>query len=170
MATEDAKNEQILYGVDIRGHHSASGRLVVVDLIESLKQHLRERPMDLYNLSPRRFEELVHCLLTDFGYDCELTPQTRDGGYDIYANLRTRAGSFLLLVECKRWAPVEHVGIDIVQRVNGVRDAANAHKAMIVTTSFFTQPAIQEQRRIATKLELADYDVLKTWLGAMAEK
>jgi restriction endonuclease Mrr len=69
-----------------------------------------------------------------------------------------------MFVECKRWTPPNHVGIDIVQRMYGTSRIGRAHKGMIVTISFFTHPAKKEQATIATELELVDYDGLKAWL------
>ena len=98
--------------------------------------------------NPRRFEELIAAILKDFGFDTELTPATRDGGRDIYAYVRNAVTSFLMFVECKRWASHRKVGIDVVQRVHGAAKAGGANKAMIVTSSFFTLPAQEERRRI----------------------
>ena len=111
------------------------------------------------------FEELIADILKDFGFDTELTKATRDGGRDIYAYVKNAVTSFLMFVECKKWAHHNKVGIDVVQRVHGAAKAGGAHKAMIVTTSFFTLPAQKEHRRIDKELDLADYETLKTWLA-----
>ena len=137
----------------------------ILDPIQEIKRYLAEHPEKLYNLTPRRFEELIAEILKDFGFDTELTPATRDGGRDIYAYVRNAVTSFLMFVECKRWARHRKVGIGVVQRVHGAAKAGGAHKAMIVTTSFFTHPARQERRKIEQELDLADYDMLKTWLA-----
>ena len=104
-------------------------------------------------------------ILKDFGFDTELTKATRDGGRDIYAYVKNAVTSFLMFVECKRWAQHNKVGIEVVQRVHGAAKAGGAHKAMIVTTSFFSLPAQKERRRIEKELDLADYETLKTWLA-----
>jgi restriction system protein len=78
--------------------------------------------------------------------------------------MRNAITSFLLFVECKRWTPPNHVGIDIVQRMYGASRISRANKGMIVTTSFFTGPAKREQQAISTELELVDYTGLKMWL------
>lgn len=136
----------------------------VITIDEQVKAYFARHPDRLYQLSPRRFEELIADILRDLGFECDLTPATRDGGCDIYAHIRNRVTAFLLFVECKRYKPERKVGIEVVQRVHGAVEAAGAHKGMIVTTSFFSQPAINEQRRIATRMELADFEVLGNWL------
>ena len=56
------------------------------------------------------------------GYDVELTPQTRDGGKDIYAARRDDLGTFLYIVECKRYAPDNPVGVEVIRALHGVAD------------------------------------------------
>ena len=135
----------------------------ILTIDDQIKAYFARHPEQLYQLSPRRFEELVAAVLRDFGFDCELTPPTRDGGCDIYAHVRNKITTFLMYVECKRYDATRKIGIDIVQRVHGAANAAGAHKGMIVTTSFFTTPALQEQRRIYTSMDLIDFDVLRSW-------
>src|SRR5581483_10386856 len=137
----------------------------IIDPIREIKRYFAEHPKKLYDLNPRRFEELIADILKDFGFDTELTKATRDGGRDIYAYVKNAVTSFLMFVECKKWAQHNKVGIDVVQRMHGAAKAGGAHKAMIVTTSFFTLPAQNERRRIEKELDLADYDTLKTWLA-----
>jgi hypothetical protein len=137
----------------------------IIDPIQEIKRYFAEHPEKLYDLNPRRFEELIADILRDFGFDTELTKATRDGGRDIYAYVKNTVTSFLMFVECKRWAQHNKVGIEVVQRVHGAAKAGGAHKAMIVTTSFFTLPAQKERRRIEKDLDLADYETLKTWLA-----
>ena len=138
--------------------------LIVIDVNEELKRYFARHPEKLYDLSPRKFEELISDILSDFGFDVELTPTTRDGGKDIYAYIKNQVCSFLMFVECKRWTPTQHVGIEVVQRLYGVQQSHNANKSMIVTTSYFTKPAIEESKRYETLMSLKDYDDLKTWL------
>ncbi len=137
----------------------------IIDPILEIKRYFAEHPEELYDLHPRRFEELIADILKDFGFETELTKATRDGGRDIYAYVKNAVTSFLMFVECKKWAQHNKVGIDVVQRMHGAAKAGGAHKAMIVTTSFFTLPAQNERRRIEKELDLADYDTLKTWLA-----
>lgn len=138
---------------------------LIADPIQEIRRYLAKHPEKLYDLNPRRFEELIAEILKDFGFDTELTRATRDGGRDIYAYVRNAVTSFLMFVECKRWAQHRTVGIDVVQRLHGAAKAGGAHKAMIVTTSFFTLPAKQERSKIANEMDLADYDKLKGWLA-----
>jgi len=137
----------------------------ITDITAELKKYLARHPERLHSLTPRKFEELIADILKDLGFETELTAATRDGGRDIYAYVRNAVTSFLMFVECKKWSPDNKVGIDIVQRLYGAAKVAGAHKSMIVTTSFFTRPAKDERNRIATELDLKDYNELKSWLS-----
>jgi restriction system protein len=46
---------------------------------------LKKQPKDIFNITPRQYEELVAELMHDMGYEVTLTPATRDGGKDILA-------------------------------------------------------------------------------------
>ena len=76
-------------------------RIDVSEVNDWMLNELNKNPTDLYQLSSRRFEELVAELLIRKGYNVELTPATRDGGKDIYAARKDDLGSFLYIVECK---------------------------------------------------------------------
>jgi HJR/Mrr/RecB family endonuclease len=139
-------------------------RLTVVSINDEIKRYLALHPEKIYSLNPRRFEELIADILHDFGFDVGLTQATRDGGVDIYAYIRTTVCELLVFVECKKWSPKNHVGIDVVQRLFGVQQSGQAHKSMIITTSFFTEPAISEAKLYNGKMDLHDFNALKNWL------
>ena len=138
--------------------------LKLIPINEELKRFFSRHPEKLYDLPSRKFEELIADILKDFGFDVELTSATRDGGFDIYAYLKTQVGNFLTYVECKKWTPPNHVGIGVIQRLHGVQHINNTNKSMIVTTSYFTEPAIIESRRYSNLMTLVDYEDLKKWL------
>jgi hypothetical protein len=158
LGDDDSEYEEIFTG----GERDA---ILFADISAEIKAYLARHPEKLYELTPRKFEELVASILTDFGFTTELTQATRDGGRDIYAYVRNAVTSFLMFVECKRWSPPRKVGIGIVQRILGAAQTGKAHKAMVVTTSYFTKPAQNEQKSASSTLDLKDYDALKQWLA-----
>lgn len=135
------------------------------DMNEGLKQYFAKHPEKLYDLSSRKFEELIASILTDFGFDVELTGATRDGGRDIIAYIKNAVCSYLTYVECKKYAADNKVGVGIIRAVAGVHHLRQPNKSLIVTTSFFTNDAVEEARKIEQQLELKDYDAIKVWLG-----
>jgi len=136
------------------------------DITAHLIKYLAGHPNLLYELSPRRFEELVAELLSDMGYEVHLTPQTRDGGRDVFAIFKLPPDrEMLTLVECKRLTPPNKVGVDVVERFLWTidqRDRANG--GLIATTSFFSAEAKIIAHQFHWKLSLYDFDALKDWL------
>jgi len=70
-------------------------RILFRDMNDELKRYFAQHPEKLYDLSPRKFEELIASIMGDFGFDVELTPASRDGGRDIIAYLRNAVCAYL---------------------------------------------------------------------------
>lgn len=134
------------------------------ELWEEVIQELRKYPDKIFELKPRKFEELIAELLIRQGMSVTLTQQTKDGGYDILANTSTWAGQHLYLVECKHYSPHRPVGVSIVRALYGLVEANAATKGIIVTTSSFTKGAIDFQRTLAHRLSLKGFSEIKKWL------
>lgn len=144
-----------------------SERQVIVEVStanDEILKLLRAEPELVRSLPPRKFEELVGEILAKMGYEITLTPEKRDGGFDIYAARKEGLGQFLYLVECKRYAPTHKVGVEIVRSLHGVLQAERATAGAIVTTSFFTSGAREYQQRIEHQMQLHDYITLQTWI------
>lgn len=144
---------------------AGEAQVVFCGINDELKRYFSEHPERLYDLTSRKFEELIADILGDYGFEVELTRATHDGGRDIIAYLRNAVASYLTFVECKKYAPTRKVGVEVVREVAGVHHINKAAKSLIVTTSFFTKGAIEEARKIEHQLELKDYDELKAWLA-----
>lgn len=136
----------------------------VVAVNDELIAYLARHPHLMYELDPRRFEELVAELLRDQGFVPTLTPQTRDGGRDILAARSDSLGDLLYLVECKRYAPHKKVGVERIRAIYGVAQAERATKGVIVTTSSFTKDAIAFASPLKYNVGLQDFEALKEWL------
>jgi len=140
--------------------------LVIVDTNRILLEQLRASPEELYSLDPRAFEELVADMLRERGYEITLTPATNDGGFDMFAAWKDDLGSFLYLVECKRYTPPNKVGVSVVRSLHGVVQQQQANAGIVVTTSFFTKGAREFQEHLPHQMQLRDYLSLQKWLGA----
>ena len=146
---------------------SESSNIIKVDFSyvnAEFLSYLASHPRAVYDLSPRRFEELISAILRDLGYETTITPPTRDGGADIYAIRKDAVGEILYVVECKRYAPNRPVGIGQIRGLHGVKNISNASAAILVTTSFFTAPAHALQRSLRYEMSLKDYYNIKEWL------
>lgn len=136
----------------------------VRDIDDAMLSYLGQHPEAVFQLSSRRFEELVAELFERRGYDVTLTSNTRDGGRDIHAVRNDDFGSFLFLVEAKRYAPHQAVGVEIVRSLHGVTQLEQATAGIVVTTSRFSKPARELAQRIPYKMSLRDYLNLRAWL------
>lgn len=131
---------------------------------------LHERPELLYELTPRGFEELVAELLGRLDYEVTLTPVSKDGGKDVYAAKKDHLGTFLYVVECKRYSPDNPVGVGLIRQLNGVVQAEQATAGILATTSFFTSGAKEFQKKISYQISLKDYLGIQGWLKAVLNK
>lgn len=115
---------------------------------------------EAYNLSPREFEEMVAELFRQQGFEVELTPETRDGGCDIIASKNIGGLPFMLLIECKKYAKTNPVGVNLIRSLLGVQNDRKANKAVLVTTSRFTSSARCFAERQQHLISLMDIDDL----------
>ena len=146
---------------------SRAGLILQVDLSEindELIHSLARHPEKMQDLTPRKFEELVAALFRAKGYDVELTPATRDGGFDMRAFHRNAVGTFLTLIECKRYGPKRPVSVDVIRGLYGVTEDEGATTGLLVTTSSFTRDAKSFQDKNKYRIQLADHTALQAWL------
>ena len=125
---------------------------------------LKKKPLDLFKITPRQFEEVIADLLEGMGMEVELTPATRDGGKDILAYMDTPLGKLLTLVETKQFNKNRPVGVSLVRTLFGTLVDHKATNGMLVTTSRFAKPAQEFQERHKYQLELKDYEDVVGWL------
>jgi hypothetical protein len=129
-------------------------------LIESFREH----PELLSTLPSRLFEAVTADLMSDQGWDIQLTPSTRDGGMDIRAYWNTGNTRIKCLVETKRYRKDRPVGVGAVRQLYGVLHDNGANQAMIVTTSSFTAGARKLASEHPFQLCLCDCEVLHQWI------
>lgn len=159
--SKTGKIESLIYSSNLFDNNSS---VIVKDIDDEIKKFFKKYPQKLYDLNPRKFEELIASILKDLGFDIELTKATRDGGRDIIAIIKKGITNYVTYIECKRYDITNKVGVGIIREVIGVHTLRKPEKSIIVTTSFFTKNAIQEAKLFDNKLELKDYNDLKSLL------
>lgn len=150
--------------------HSRNLRIDLEEINDELIRHLARHPHLMRELDPRKFETLIAELLKAKGYEIELTQPSKDGGRDILAIRRDDIGTALTLVECKRYAAHNKVGVEIVRGLYGVLEAEKATRGLIATTSYFTKGATSFRDTVQFRLGLADFDVLRGMLSQFKKK
>lgn len=135
--------------------------IITSELINYLKKH----PKALYEIKPRQFEELIAEILASYGWQVDLTPSTRDGGYDIYAISPVhRKETTSWIIECKKNAHDRKVGVDIVRALYGLRMDLQIANAMLATTSYFSRDA-HAYKASRYDLKLKDYGNILEWIN-----
>lgn len=159
--------------VDASGHPiSSSGKnnikIKISDIDDQLLYEISKKPQLLHNLSSYDFERIIAKIFEKKGFSVKITPQTRDGGKDIFI-AKNDLCSFLFYVECKKYASNRPVGIEVIQRLYGVISAEKATGGIIATTSYFAKPAKDYilEHQLENQLTLQDYNALVDILNNM---
>lgn len=138
---------------------------LVIGISEELIAKISRQPDILFNLTPRKFEELIAEIFSGFGYLVELTAQTRDGGRDIVAVKNEHDISVKLLIECKKYSPKRPVGVSLVRELYAVKALERASKAILATTSYFSADARALEKKLLYELELKDFNSIVNWVS-----
>lgn len=147
------------------GPNSETSQIIAVSsLVETkLIEHFHRHPEELHKLPSRRFEELIAELFKGFGYEVELTQQTRDGGKDVIAVRKTEV-EVKYLIECKRPGIGKRISVGTVRELLGVKTSEKATKAILATTVYFSPDAKELIEKHQWELEGRDFDGLRDWL------
>lgn len=150
---------------DLTEQYDGSTILQISSVVnDRLVEYFLKNPKFLRSMRPRDFEELIAELFNGFGFAVELTQSTRDGGRDVVAIGNNQIASSKYLIECKRYAESNKVGIQPVRSLYGVVNDERATKGIIVTTSSFTNPAKEFLVRNKWILEGHAFDGIVEWL------
>lgn len=132
--------------------------------MRAIDDSLRSELLDhLAKVDPYRFEQVVVDLLFAMGYGgsreeaARVTKRTGDEGIDGVIN-EDRLGLDVIYVQAKRWQNV--VGRKEIQSFVGALAGQQANKGVFITTSGFTQNAVQFAKGIVQKVILIDGDRL----------
>lgn len=117
----------------------------------------------LYTIDPYKFEEVIGELLYSKGFEVNISQKTRDGGFDILAITKQGGIPFKMLVECKRHKKT--VGVGIVRSFCDVIETEKANKGILVTTSYFSKPAVERKNIKGELLDLVNRDGLIDWIA-----
>ena len=127
-------------------------------LQSALRAELLER---ILQNSPGFFEQVIVDLLVAMGYGgshrnaAEQLGRSGDGGVDGVIN-EDRLGLDRVYVQAKRYAPGSSIGRPDVQGFVGSLVGLGATKGVFVTTSSFSQPAIEFVRHLSQRVILID--------------
>lgn len=110
---------------------------------------------DLYKYDWQSFEHLIGDLWADKGYETTVTVGSNDKGIDVRAT--DKAGkSEHIIIQVKQYKQGNKVGRPDIQKTLGTLSTDVATRAIVVTSSSFTQPAISEAAKAESRIELID--------------
>lgn len=157
--------------IDVNGRpmraDSRARRVFITDVREVndwIMKLIHGDPDIIYQLPPRRFEEISAEVFTRLGYEVTLTPPTNDGGKDLIVVKRSDLGTMLTFVECKRYVPGHPVGVEVVRALNGVVEEGRATSGIVLTTSRFTKGARTLESKLRYRMTLKEFGDFKLLL------
>lgn len=112
------------------------------DKIKELKKAKIGADNNFQNLSPYEFEQFVAKLFRAKGYSARVTSKSGDAGIDVIASKNGEK----IAIQVKRHKSSNKVGSPTVQKTLGSLHEINADKAIVITSSRFTQPAKKRAR------------------------
>ena len=136
------------------------------DVYEELYAHFARRPEDLYRLSWREFEILLSRIFQTQGFIIELGPGQNDGGVDIRLMQRDPIGDILTLVQAKKYAPKNKIGLEAVAALSGIAGVEKANKSIFVTTSSYLPVAKRFAARTSGALDLRTSTDVAEWCNS----
>ncbi|CCI15005.1 Mrr protein [Microcystis aeruginosa PCC 9806] len=140
------------------------------ELLENSYQEIRQALATdllyiLQKLSPDAFEKLVVELLVKMGYGGSIRDagkavgKSGDQGIDGIIK-EDRLGLDIIYIQAKRWADNNAVGRPEIQKFVGALAGQGAKKGIFITTSYFTQEALEYAPRNEIKIVLIDGEEL----------
>lgn len=115
--------------------------LAISDPIEQIILESAKDPSLILRMNSREFEQFLCKIFEAFGYDVELTAQTRDGGVDIICLQSKNQIPMKIAIEAKRYDPGNPISVGLVRQFVGANSQIRANKLVYVTTSRYTRDA-----------------------------
>lgn len=137
----------------------------VADPIEQIIVESTKNPKLIYGLNSREFERFLAKIFESFGFEVQITAQTRDGGADLICLLDKKGVLLKVAVEAKRYKPSRPVTVELVRSFVGANEELRANKLVYVTTSRYTRDAMQyaQSPGLTHLLELKKMDDVIRW-------
>lgn len=154
------ESEQVAISTESVSESDATPEETIESIQKSIQDALRLELLErIKKVSPSFFELIVIDLLVAMGYGGSISEAasalggTADGGVDGVIR-EDRLGLDSIYVQAKRWEG--SVGRPVVQAFVGSLEGLRAKKGIIITTSDFTQPAIEYVENIEKRVALID--------------
>jgi len=118
----------------------------------------------LDNLSGREFEHFLKWFFEEMGYSVELTKLAADSGVDLVAVKDDEK----IAVQAKRYKRTMKISNNVILKTYGGKDIYGCSKSIVVATTYFTEQAIKDAKKL--DIELWDRDTLSAKIDRINEK
>jgi len=132
-------------------------------LYEEIFDRFRKNPDELYNLSPRKYEEFLEVVFQNNGYRTLLGKGSNDGGVDLRLYTNDIVGESVTLVQAKRYKSENPIELQAVQALTAVVDDQKANRGLFVTTSRYLPCAKNFAARHNSRIQLASSNEVAEW-------
>jgi hypothetical protein len=119
-----------------------------------------ETPDTLDHLEWRDLERMVARVMEGLGFECELTPSSKDGGKDLILIWRATSGDQSFIIELKHWRSGKRVGKDAVSDFMNVIVSENRTGGLFLSTSGYAADRTEGLTEIARN---------RLWFGAKSK-
>ncbi|WP_079990709.1 restriction endonuclease [Haloarcula sp. CBA1127] len=116
---------------------------------------------DFFTFSPIEFEYLTAALFDDMGYEVAVTDEQGDKGIDVIARNHIE----VLAIQVKQYSEGNNIGRPTIQQTIGAMAQVGADKAMVVTSSGFTNSARQASQELGDAVDLINGGALVQMLS-----
>ena len=132
-------------------------------LYEEIFDRFWKNPDELYNLSPRKYEEFLEVVFQNNGYRTLLGKGSNDGGVDLRLYTNDIVGESVTLVQAKRYKSENPIELQAVQALTAVVDDQKANRGLFVTTSRYLPCARNFASRNNCRIHLASSNEVAKW-------
>lgn len=130
-----------------------------------IAQNILNEGRCLSEMNWRDFENLIGILLENDGWKVEVTRGTKDGGIDVIAKKADLIlGEIKTIWQAKKYHDNNFVSLGSVRELSAVREAANATKGIMVTTSRLTKGAIKWVQQNLYRLDYKEKQQIEEWV------
>jgi len=163
--TRKKKNNSDEENLDLNDNNSITPAEALEEAYQTLRDELADEILEkVKSINPYFFEKLVVELLVKMGYGGskidagKAIGKSGDGGIDGFIK-EDKLGLDVIYIQAKRWTE-NAVSRPQVQQFAGALAGQKANKGIFITTSRFTQEAIDYVKQITSKIVLIDGEQL----------
>lgn len=132
-------------------------QILIRSISHEFARLVSESPDILDHLEWRDLERMMARVMEGLGFDCELTPPSKDGGKDLVLTWHANSGDQSYIVELKHWRSGKRVGKRAVTDFMSVIIAENRDGGLFLSTSGYAADKTEGLTEVARyKLRFGD--------------